>query len=122
MNNVLSMMLAVAIFAGAAFSQDIAGSWKGGSVGSIGYQNQVTGSVRSGRSHVFNYKFLPNGSYEFVGYMELNNYGCSSTLYNQITGKYTVQGSTIFLNPSRDFWRSGNSALPAATRRQRKLP
>jgi hypothetical protein len=114
----------IAVQAYSAFGQtaDIVGSWKDGSVGSIGYQNQVTGSVRSGRSHVFTYKFLPNGNYEFVGYMELNNYGCSSTLFNQITGKYTVDGSTIYLNPSRDFWRSGNSCAASGIKETTKGP
>ena len=122
MKNILSIAFAVAIFAGAVFAQDITGSWKDGSVGSVGYQNQVTGSVRSGRSHIFTYKFLPNGSYEFVGYMELNNYGCSSTLFNQITGKYSVDGSTISLNPNRDFWRSGNSCAASGNKESSKTP
>ena len=122
MKNFLSISLAVAIFAGAAFAQDITGSWKDGSVGSIGYQNQVTGVTRAGRSHIFTYKFLPNGNYEFVGYMELNNYGCSSTLFNQITGKYSVDGSTIYLNPSRDFWRSGNSCAASGNKETTKAP
>ena len=122
MKNLLSITLSLAIFAGAAFAQDITGSWKDGSVGSVGYQNQVTGVTRAGRSHVFTYKFLPNGNYEFVGYMELNNYGCSSTLFNQITGKYSVDGSTIFLNPSRDFWRSGNSCAASGNKETSKTP
>lgn len=122
MKNILSISLAVAIFAGAAFAQDITGSWKDGSVGSIGYQNQVTGVTRAGRSHIFTYKFLSNGNYEFVGYMELNNYGCSSTLFNQITGKYAVDGSTIYLNPSRDFWRQGNSCAASGNKETSKAP
>jgi hypothetical protein len=114
----------ITVFAYSAFGQtsDITGSWKDGSVGSIGYQNQATGVVRSGRSHIFTYKFFPNGNYEFVGYMELNNYGCSSTLFNQITGKYSVDGSTIFLNPSRDFWRSSNSCAASGNKETTKAP
>jgi hypothetical protein len=114
----------IAVQAYSAFGQtaDIVGSWKDGSVGSVQYQNQVTGATRNGRSHVFTYKFLPNGNYEFVGYMELNNYGCASTLFNQIIGRYTVDGSTIYLNPSRDFWRSGNSCAASGNRETTKAP
>jgi len=114
----------IAVQAYSAFGQTagIVGSWKDGSVGSVQYQNQVTGATRNGRSHVFTYKFLPNGNYEFVGYMELNNYGCASTLFNQITGKYSVDGSTIFLNPSRDFWRSGNSCAASGNKETTKAP
>ena len=112
----------LAAFASAATAQDITGYWKDGSVGSIGYQNQVTGVTRSGRSHVFTYHFLANGTYEFVGYMEMNMYNCTNTLFNQINGKYTVDDSTIFLSPSRDFWRSTNSCSPSANKETTKAP
>ena len=115
----------IAVQAYSTFGQTnagIVGSWKDGSVGSVQYQNQVTGATRNGRSHVFSYKFLPNGNYEFVGYMEINNYGCASTLFNQITGKYSVDGSTIYLNPSRDFWRSGNSCAASGNKETTKAP
>src|SRR3982751_2492516 len=78
-----------------AQSSSILGSWKSGSVGSIQYQNQYTGATRTGRSSLFWYKFLPGGSYEFVGYMEINMYNCSTTIFNQINGKYSVDGSKI---------------------------
>src|SRR5438128_2324124 len=73
-----------------AQNREIVGSWKTASVGTVQYQNQVTGATRNGRSHIFTYKFLPNGSYEFIGYMEINMYSCTTTLFNQITGKYSV--------------------------------
>jgi hypothetical protein len=116
--------IAIAVQAYSAFGQtaDITGSWKDGSVGSIQYQNQVTGATRSGRSHVFTYKFLANGNYEFVGYMELNMYNCTNTLFNQINGKYTVEGSTIYLNPARDLWRSTNSCAASGNKQTTKAP
>jgi len=68
------------------------------------------------------YKFLPNGSYSFTGYMEINMYGCSSTYYNEITGKYSVEGSTIELNPNRDFWKSTNSCAASGNKQTTKTP
>lgn len=114
----------IVIEAYSAFAQtpEIAGYWKTASVGSIQYQNQVTGAVRNGRSHLFTYRFLPNGNYEFIGYMEMNMYGCSNTLFNQITGRYSVDGSTISLNPSKDFWKSTNSCAASGNRQQTKTP
>jgi len=114
----------VAVQAYSAFGQasEIVGSWKNGSVGSIQYQNQVTGATKSGRGSIFTYKFLPNGSYEFIGYMEMNMYNCNNTLFNQITGKYTVEGSTIFLNPTKDFWKSTNSCAASGNKQQNKVP
>jgi hypothetical protein len=114
----------VAIEGYSAFGQrsEVVGSWKSGSVGSIQYQNQVTGATRSGRSHIFTYKFLPNGNYEFVGYMEINMYNCTTTLFNDITGKYSVDGNTINLNPTRDFWKSTNSCAASGNKQTTKTP
>lgn len=103
-------------------SPDIVGEWKNGSVGMIEYQNRVTGATKPGRGSIFTYKFLANGSYEFVGYMESTMYNCTTTLFNQITGKYRVDGNTILLTPSRDFWRNGNSCAPNSNRQQTKAP
>lgn len=114
----------VVVQAYSAFGQasEVVGSWKNGSVGSIQYQNQVTGATKSGRGSIFTYKFLPNGSYEFIGYMEMNMYNCNNTLFNQITGKYSVEGSTILLNPAKDFWKSTNSCAASGNKQQNKVP
>lgn len=115
----------VAVETYSAFGQtdgDIAGYWKTGSVGSIQYQDRVTGSTKSGRGSLFTYKFLPNGNYEFIGYMETTTYNCTTTLFNQITGKYTVDGSTINLNPAKDFWKSTNSCAASGNKQQTKTP
>lgn len=115
----------VAVHAFSAFGQsnnEVVGRWKTGSVGSIGYQNQTTGAIKSGRGSIFTYKFLPNGSYEFIGYMEMNMYNCNNTLFNQITGKYSVAGNNIFLSPTRDFWKSTNSCAASGNKQQTKTP
>jgi hypothetical protein len=105
-----------------AQNSEVVGSWKTGSVGSIQYQNQVTGATRNGRGSLFWYKFLPNGNYEFVGYMEINMYNCSTTIFNQINGKYTVDGSTISLNPSKDYWKNTNSCAASGNKETTKVP
>jgi hypothetical protein len=63
-------------------ASDIVGKWSNGSVGLLQYKNQVTGATKSNRGSVFWYKFLPNGTYEFVGYMEMTVYNCTSGYYN----------------------------------------
>ena len=115
----------IAVQAYSTFGQmnaDIVGSWKDGSVGSVQYQNQVTGATRNGRSHIFGYKFLPNGNYTFIGYMEINMYSCTTTIFNEITGKYSVDGSTISLNPARDYWKSTNSCAASGNKETTKVP
>jgi hypothetical protein len=82
----------------------------------------VTGSTKPGRGSMFWYKFLPNGNYEFVGYMEVTMYNCTTTLFNEITGKYSVDGSTISLSPSRDFWKNTNSCAASGNKETTKTP
>jgi len=131
LKNVSSSVLWAAIFvvliatqAFTAFGQrkELLGSWKNGSVGMIQYQNRTTGATKPGRGSIFTYKFLPNGTYEFVGYMETTMYNCTTTLFNEINGKYRVEGSTISLNPSRDFWKSGNSCAASGNKQQTRVP
>ena len=117
-------LLLVAVQAYSAFGQtsDIVGSWKNGSVGMIQYQNRTTGATKPGRGSIFTYKFNPNGTYEFVGYMEVTMYNCTTTLFNSIAGRYTVDGTTINLNPSKDFWKNTNSCAASGNKQQNKVP
>ena len=117
-------MILVAVQAYSTFGQsnELVGSWTNGSVGMFQYQDRVTGSSKPGRGSVFTYKFLPNGNYEFIGYMETTMYSCTNTLFNQITGKYRVEGSTIDLNPWRDLWKSANSCAASGNKQTTKTP
>jgi hypothetical protein len=54
--------------------------------------------------------------------MEITMYNCTTTLFNQITGKYSVNGTTIALNPSRDFWKNTNSCASSSNKQQTKTP
>lgn len=121
----LFIFIAVIVIEGySAFAQasEVTGSWKTGSVGSVQYRDQVTGATRSGRGSIFTYKFLPNGNYEFIGYMEMNMYNCTTTIFNQINGKYRVGGNTIELDPARDLWKSTNSCAASGNKQQTKPP
>ena len=86
------VMIFVAAQAYSAFGQnELVGTWKNGSVGMIQYQNRTTGATKPGRGSIFNYKFNANGTYEFIGYMETTMYNCTTTLFNQINGRYKVK-------------------------------
>src|SRR5687768_15892252 len=119
---IFAILITVQAYSAFGQSSDITGYWKTGSVGSIQYQNRVTGSTKPGRGSLFWYKFLPNGNYEFVGYMEVTMYNCTTTLFNEITGKYSVNGSTISLNPSKDFWKNTNSCAASGNKETTKTP
>ena len=102
----------------------VAGTWTNGTVGAVQYQNRVTGATKSGRGSIFTYKFHPNGTYEFTGYMEVTMYSCTTTLFNQISGRYKVSDGTVALAPSRDFWKNTNScaAIAAINSRPKRRP
>lgn len=119
---IFAILIAVQAYSAFGQSNAIQGYWKTGSVGSIQYQNQVTGATKSGRGSIFSYKFFTDGKYEFIGYMEMNMYNCNNTLFNQVAGKYSVEGSTIYLNPTKDFWKSTNSCAASGNKQQYKTP
>lgn len=119
---VFMVILAVQAYSAFGQAEEIVGSWKNGSVGAISYQNRTTGSTKPGRGSIFTYKFNPNGTYEYVGYMEVTMYNCTTTLFNQITGRYSVDGSTISLDPSLDFWKNTNSCSPSGNKQTTKTP
>jgi hypothetical protein len=119
---IFGVLVAVQAYSTFAQASEITGTWNNGSVGAISYQNRATGATKPGRGSVFTYKFLPNGSYEYVGYMEITMYNCTTTLFNNITGKYAVNGSTISLSPSRDFWKNTNSCAASGNKQQTKTP
>ena len=119
---IFALLVCVQAYSAFGQSSDLVGYWKNGSVGSIQYQNRVTGATKPGRGSLFTYKFLPNGKYEFIGYMEVSMYNCTTTLFNQITGSYSVEGSTIELRPVRDFWKNTNSCAASGNKEQTKAP
>ena len=100
----------------------VVGYWQTGGLGMINEVNTVTGQTKNNRGQLFSYKFAADGTYTFVGYMESTMFGCTTSLFNEINGRYTVDGSTIFLNPSRDFWKNMYSCFPTSNKSQTKTP
>ena len=84
--------------------------------------NTTTGQTKNNRGKTFSYTFAADGTYSFVGYMESTMFGCTTSLFNEIHGRYLVDGTTIFLNPSRDFWKNMYSCFPNSNRSESKTP
>jgi hypothetical protein len=106
----------------ASAQRSVVGDWKTGGVGTINEVNTVTGQTKNRRGQTFSYKFEADGTYTFTGYMESTMFGCTTSLFNEISGRYLVDGTTIFLNPSRDLWRNMYSCSPNSNRSQTKTP
>lgn len=106
----------------ASAQQSVVGYWKTGGVGTINEVNTVTGQTKNRRGQMFSYTFAADGTYSFVGYMESTMFGCTTSLFNEIHGRYLVDGTTIFLNPARDFWKNTYSCFPNSNKSQTKVP
>lgn len=106
----------------ASAQQSVVGYWKTGGVGTINEVNTVTGQTKNRRGQMFSYTFAADGTYSFVGYMESTMFGCTTSLFNEISGRYLVDGTTIFLNPARDFWKNTYSCFPNSNKSQTKVP
>lgn len=100
----------------------IIGSWSDSSVGAINYQNQTTGALKNGRGSSFTYKFNADGTFEYVGYMEVTTYNCTTSLFNHKTGRYVLDGTALTLKPAKDHWKNTNSCAASGNSEKDKAP
>ena len=109
----------IAILAAAAFSasaQELVGTWQTGGMSMIGDRNTVTGSVTPSNGNTQKYVFGSDGRFAFTGYLQSTQYGCTTALFNDKQGKYTLEGSTLTLTPSKNFWRQTFTCSPASNK------
>jgi len=95
----------------------IIGTWGNGAMGMMGekYQN---GTVAARRGTSFKYVFNPNGTFEFTGYGESTMYGCTTTLFQDKRGRYSINGDRLVLTLTKNFWRKGNSCAASGNTEQ----
>src|SRR5215203_1421084 len=74
--------------------------------------NTVTGQTKNNRGKTFSYNFAADGTYTFVGYMESTMFGCTTALFNQINGRYMVDGSNHLSEPLARFLEKHVFVLP----------
>src|SRR6185436_20644236 len=90
---VLVLVLIVTLGVTASAQDSVVGYWKTGGVGTINEVNTVTGQTKNRRGQMFSYTFAADGTYTFVGYMESTIFGCTTGLFNEINGRYMVDGT-----------------------------
>ena len=95
---------------------NIVGIWRNGNTSMMGERNTVTGAVTSSNGSTFKYVFTADGRFEFIGLMNSTMYGCTTSLFNDKRGRYEINGSTLTLTPSKNFWRNQNSCAPNSTK------
>jgi hypothetical protein len=92
------------------------GRWTDGQISSIQYQNATTGVSAPTNGRSFAYEFKADGTYSFTGLMQSVMYNCTTAMFSNESGTYTVNGDSIALNPEKNPYRMTNNCAPSSNR------
>jgi hypothetical protein len=92
------------------------GRWTAGRVSSIQYQDSVTGRAAPTNGNSFAFEFREDGTYSFTGLMQSVMYQCTTTMFSNETGTYTVSGGMVSLRPEKNPYKMTNSCTPSSNR------
>ncbi|HVX29957.1 MAG TPA: hypothetical protein VHA53_05715 [Nitrolancea sp.] len=92
------------------------GRWTDGHISSIQYQNAYTGAPAPTNGNMFAYEFKADGTYSFTGLMQSVAYNCTTTLFSNEAGAYTVDGDSIALRPEKNPYKMTNNCAPSSNR------
>ena len=109
----------VILFAGAAYGQSapaLMGKWVDGHISSIQYKNAYTGVAAPTNGRQFAYEFRPDGTYSFTGLMQSVMYNCTTAMFSNESGTYTVEGDSVSLRPVKNPYRTTYSCAPSSNR------
>jgi len=95
----------------------IVGTWTNGAMSMNGEKN-VDGTITARRGTSFKYIFHPNGTFEFTGYGESTMFGCTTSLFQDKRGRYTINGNRLTLTLTKNFWRKQNGCAPGSNSEQ----
>jgi hypothetical protein len=113
----LLVLTAAAINISAQLSRTgLVGIWKTGGLSTTDDINTVTGSRTASNGNTLKYEFKADGRFAFVGYMQSTMYGCTTALFNDKQGRYSLNGSQLSLTLVKNFWRNTYSCSPASNK------
>lgn len=113
---VVGVMAAYSQETGSFTRSDVVGTWRTGGMSMMADRNTVTGATTPSNGNTLKFEFRSDGRFSFVGYLQSTMYGCTTALFNDKQGRYSVSGSQITLTPSKNFWRNTNSCSPSSTK------
>lgn len=85
---------------------ELTGKWRATSVAATQYKNSYTGAPAPRSGNSFFYQFLPDGTYQSNNLMQITTYGCTRSVYGEISGHFRVQGNHLSIEPARGTVRS----------------
>ena len=104
------------IHRGARTDAGLLGRWTDGHISSIQYQNVYTGVSAPTNGRSFAYDFKPDGTYSFTGLMQSVSYNCTTSMFSNETGTYSVDGEVVSLRPEKNPYRMTNNCAPSSNR------
>ncbi len=94
----------------------VLGRWTDGHISSIQYRDSVTGVGAPTNGRSFAYEFKPDGTYSFTGLMQSVMYNCTTAMFSNETGTYTMDGDAVSLRPEKNPYRMTNNCAPSSNR------
>jgi len=93
------------------------GRWTDGHISSIQYKNAYTGAPGPTNGRTFSYEFKPDGTYSFTGLMQSVMYNCTTAMFSNETGTYTLEGNEVALHPISNPYSMTNNCAPSSNRK-----
>jgi len=94
----------------------VLGRWTDGHISSIQYRDSVTGVGAPTNGRSFAYEFKPDGTYSFTGLMQSVMLNCTTSMFSNETGTYTMDGDAVSLRPEKNPYRMTNNCAPSSNR------
>jgi hypothetical protein len=94
----------------------LAGRWSTGRISTIQYRDATTGAPAPTSGNNFAYEFRADGTYSFTGLMQNTMYNCTTAVFSNESGKYTIEGDRLELRPEKNPYRMTNSCAPSRNR------
>jgi hypothetical protein len=118
LTTIRNLTAAIAFIAAAASAQDapFIGRWTDGHISSIQYRNTYTGVGAPTNGRTFAYEFKSDGTYSFTGLMQSVMYNCTTAMFSNETGTYTLEGNTLALHPVKNPYKMTNNCAPSSNR------
>jgi hypothetical protein len=99
---------------------ELVGKWFEGSTSILGEQNMATGAVASKYGSSIGYTIESDGTFRYAALIKSTMYGCTTSLWNDRRGTFSVEGDVITFTPTKDYWFNSNSCYPSSNKEQNK--
>lgn len=99
-----------------ATSSALVGKWHDGYISSIQYQDAYTKASAPTNGRRFAWTFNADGTYGFTGLMQNVLYNCTTTMYSEETGRYSVEGNVVSIKPEKNPYKMTNTCAPSSNR------